>query len=32
MSVACNSHLTNKPKADGVLIARSSHMSNIAFL
>ena len=32
MSVACNSHLTNKPKADGVLFAHSSRMSNIDFL
>ena len=31
-SVACNSHLTNKPKADGALIARSSHVSDIDFL
>ena len=30
MSVACNSHLTNKPKADGVLIAHSSRMSNMS--
>ena len=31
MAVACNSHLTNKPIADGALISHSSRMSDIDF-